>query len=353
MNLRRFFQASAGVLLFTLAPALPQARANVIFNLVPQPGMPQAAIDGFTTAANRWSAVPGNSITINLDIGFSDLGPGIIGSTSSTAGEISYNGTRAALQASATSADDLTSSAALQPGNIFSRLINHTSNNPNGANSATPYVDTMNRVGMTTANAKALGLLGATVSADGSIEFNSSFSFDFNPDNGITPGQLDFVGAATHEIGHALGFISGVDDIDRAGGSGSGGDFSSNVIDLFRYSTASLTAGTGYTDYTADTRDKYFSVDGGSTQIALFANGVTYGDGSQASHWKDSLGIGIMDPTASPGELLSISATDLRLFDVIGYTIVPEPSLNALLALGTMALTASRRRNRSLRQSRI
>lgn len=343
MKLKSYSKAGILTGLLFLMPATT-GQANVIFNLVPQPGMLQAAIDGFTAAANRWSAVLGNNITINIDIGFSSLGAGIIGSTNSSAGEVSYPVTRAALQASATSADDLTSSAALQPGNIFSRLINHTSNNPNGANSATPYVDTMNRVGMTSANAKALGLLGTTTTADAVISFNSSFPFDFNPDDGITAGQTDFVGAATHEIGHALGFISGVDDLDASEGFASGGIFSSNVLDLFRYSADSIAAGTGYTDYTADNRAKYFSVDGGATQIALFANGRTFGDGSQASHWKDNLGIGIMDPTASPGELLSIKPADLRLFDVIGYTIVPEPSLTALLALGTLVLTTLRQR---------
>jgi hypothetical protein len=343
MKTRTFLKTASllGTLLLVTGTA---ARGNAVFNLVPASGMLQAAIDGFTAAANRWSAVLGNNITININIGFSNLGAGTIGSTSSSAGEFSYPVTRAALQASATSADDLTSTAALQSGNIFSRLINHTSNNPNGANSATPYVDTMNRVGMTSANAKALGLLGVTTTADASISFNSSFAFDFNPDDGITAGQMDFVGAATHEIGHALGFISGVDDIDTSGGTSSGSGFSSNVPDLFRYSAASLAAGAGFTDYTADTRAKYFSVDGGTTQIALFSNGVTFGDGNQASHWKDNLGIGIMDPTASPGELLSIKSTDLRLLDVIGYTIVPEPSVPALLTLG--ALTAATRRRR-------
>jgi hypothetical protein len=47
------------------------------------------------------------------------------------------------------------------------------------------------------------------------ISFNKAFSFDFNPDNGINSTSLDFVGTATHEIGHALGFIS-----NAGGGSG-------------------------------------------------------------------------------------------------------------------------------------
>ena len=73
---------------------------------------------------------------------------------------------------------------------------------------------------------------------------------------------------------------------------------------------------------------------------------VEHGDGRQASHWKDSLGLGIMDPTAAPGELLSISANDLRLFDLIGYDIavVPEASSLTLLLIGSVLSLAGWRR---------
>lgn len=247
-------RCAVALTLFLIAPG---ARA-ITFNLIPEAGTPQHAIDGFTAAANRWSAVFADDITVNVQIGFASLGGAIIGQAGSDFREYSYADTRTALETRRVSAADFSSYAALQPGASYSRLINHTSNNPNGPNSATPYVDTMNRVGLTTANAKALGLLGATSTLDAIIRFNSDFGFDFNPSDGITFGQFDFVGAATHELGHSLGFVSGVDDVDQLGGALAGGDFSSNLIDLFRYSTASLAAGTGFTDYTADNRAKFF-----------------------------------------------------------------------------------------------
>lgn len=321
---------------FGLIVALTAAsgRANVSFNLIPEAGTPQFAIDGFTTAANLWSSYLADNITINVQIGFSSLGANVIGEAGSAFVERSYSDVTQALGTHRTSADDFSSQAALQPGTSFNRLINHTSNSPNGANSATPYVDTMDRVGLTTANAKALGLLAPDSSLDALIRFSSDFSFDFNHGGTITPGQIDFVGAAAHELGHALGFVSGVDDIDTLNGAFPGETFSSNLLDLFRYSNLSLAAGAGVTDYTADNRDKYFSVDGGATQVALFSNGIVFGDGAQASHWKDSLGIGIMDPTAGFGERLDISNTDLRAFDVMGYTLVPEPSTGLLFCAG-------------------
>lgn len=338
MKLKLHLSAALGLALAFVPRNTP---ANVIFNLMPEVGTPQFAIDGFSAAANRWSAVLADDITINVQIGFASLGQFIIGQAGSDFIERPYADTSSALSAHRVSADDYSSVAALQPGLTYNRLINRTSDNPNGANSATPYVDSMNRVGMTTANAKALGFLGNTSTLDALIRFNSDFGFDFNPADGITSGQFDFVGAATHELGHALGFVSGVDDIDTSGGLASGSVFSSNLLDLFRYSTASVAAGIGFSDYTADNRAKYFSTDGGNTQLALFSNGVVNGDGNQASHWKDFLGIGIMDPTAFPGELMTLTETDLRAFDVLGYTLVPEPSGSAIMLIG--GLLASRR----------
>ena len=61
---------------------------------------------------------------------------------------------------------------------------------------------------------------------------------------------------------------------------------------------------------------------------------MNYGDERQASHWKDNLGLGIMDPTAGNGELLAISANDITGFDVIGYDLVsmPEPATFGVIA---------------------
>ena len=319
-------------------------RANVAFNLIPESGTPQYAIDGFNAAAQMWSSVLGNNITVNIQIGYASLGATVIGETSSAFVESSYAQTLQALANSRVSSDDYASYAHLQQGSSYTRLINHTSDNPNGANSATPYLDSMSRVGMTTATAKALGLADTGASLDATIRFSSDFNFDFNHNGPIAPGAMDFVGVAAHEIGHALGFVSGVDDIDYLGGVYNGDTFSSNLLDLFRYSLLSLSYGEGVTDYTADNRDKFFSVDGGATAIALFADGVNYGDGNQASHWKDNLGLGIMDPTAAYGERLTISQNDLRGFDVLGFTIVPEPNVSALLTVGFGVILFQRKR---------
>src|SRR5205814_7577617 len=108
----------------------------------------------------------------------------------------------------------------LSSGIVVNMLLNRTSNNPNGTGSATPYLDNNNNANNSTlsihnANAKVLGLRSATDAAqDASITFSSNFTWDFDPRDGITAGSFDFVGAATHEIGHALGFVSGEDILD-------------------------------------------------------------------------------------------------------------------------------------------
>lgn len=309
-----------------------EAGANLTFVFDVQDGTSQEAVDAFTQAGQMWSDKIADNITIRLSIGFAPLPIQTIGQTSIgyyAVGAPTYTELKAALAAHATSADDLTSLSHMQSGSSYSRLINHTSED------AGLHVDSMDWVGLTLSNARALGFNISNPSAiDGSIVFNSLHNFDLTHDS-IDAGAYDFVGAAVHEIGHVLGFVSGVDDIDTGDGSELGSNFSSNMIDLFRYSVESLAAGPGYLDYAADLRAKYFSIDGGATAIAAFSTGVVYGDGNQASHWKDNLGLGIMDPTASLGEKLGISATDLRMVDVLGYSlVVPEPATGLVLSVG-------------------
>ncbi len=349
----RLLAGSALVVASSTASALT---FNFTFLGTSTPEANQAFID----AGARWSALFSDNITVNMTVGTATLNPGVLASTGSARTSVSYGSFRSALTADATSANDLIATANL-PATSVGMLINRTTDNPNGAGSATPYVDNNgsannSTIRITNANAKALGLtptaavVGACAAAcDASISFGNAFTWDFNPNDGITAGSFDFVGIATHEVGHALGFISGVDLLD---GNGAAPGFAADQftvvssLDLFRFSSQSFAS--NVIDWTADSRSKYFSIDGGVTNLngASFSTGRTFGDGQQASHWKDNLGLGIMDPTASRGELLAIRGNDVTAFDVMGWNLtaaVPEPSTYALFGLGLLAVGLRRR----------
>ena len=313
----------------------------------------------FIAAGDLWAATLSDPITVHLTVGTAALGGSILGQALSGQADYTYASVRGAMAADALSANDLLAVASLPAGSI-PIWINQTST----ANPPTqPYLDingsaNNTTIQMTTANAAALGLsvsrstLGGLCIAlcDGFIQFNSAFNFDYDRSNGITSGQFDFIGIAAHEIGHALGFISGVDVLDSNIGFPEDSYALVSPLDLFRYSADSVANG-GAIDFTANNLPKYFSINQGAPTSVLFSNGASVrGDGRQASHWKDGLGLGMMDPTSAGGELLSISPNDRTALDVIGWnlTAVPEPERATLLALGLAVLGIGwRRRQRT------
>lgn len=338
MNFRLPYRIGAAA----LATVLVGAAQAINFDLVFSGGTSAQAQAGFIAAANRWSAIFTDNITIRLDVGTQAMGGGVLGFASSSSDVRSYSDVRSALLGDRKSADDFSSAATLEAGSTFSTLTNRFTNNPAGAGSLTTFTTNLQWMDINTANQKALGIFTGSASAfDAQIRFNSNLSFDFDPTNGISGGQFDFVGVATHEIGHALGFVSGVDYVDSNASSGhTSTQFAwASTLDLFRYSAANtrhLGAGNAL---------KYFSVDGGVTNAgAHFSTGALRGDGNQASHWKDNMGIGILDPTGAPGELLAISNFDIQALDVIGYDVVPEPATLAALGIGVAALLRRRRK---------
>ncbi|MGL4540887.1 MAG: NF038122 family metalloprotease [Polymorphobacter sp.] len=147
-------------------------------------------------------------------------------------------------------------------------------------------------------------------------------------------------------MGHALGFISGVDTYDYYGGPGGPGRASNinlnnyatgTVLDLFRYSNdpSNLVVGTApVLDWSVKTAS-YFSVDGGVTAYGggYFSTGAYNGDGRQASHWKDAAAgatqLGLLDPTISYGQRGIITALDLAAFDAIGWNTSVNVIANA------------------------
>lgn len=311
---------------------------------------------GFQIAAAYWGATLTNNITIKLGVGTAALGTGIIGSTGSSGMDYSVANWEAGVNATkSNSATDtgivlptLTNGAAAFITNGPANTANNTGINSTTLrydNSTTGAASTNNKVlYLNTANVKAIGGTAVydatnTQQLDGQVQFSTNFNFDFNPTDGITANTFDFIGVAIHEIGHALGFVSGVDYLDYYGtpnGPGRTGtqfnfDTTSifSALDMFRYSTdpTNIAPGTGPSLDLSLGGTKYFSIDGGLTALYgnTFSTGDYNGDGNQASHWKDTagcaIGNGIMDPTFCFGQTGYITALDLAAFDAIGYNL--------------------------------
>lgn len=329
-------------------------------------------------AVDQWSMEFTDDITVNLNFGFGAMAGDILAGTGTSRQTQTYSDFWNAIGNDVGSGHDEDFFQALPTGSSFSMLINRTSE-AGGRNHEIAYLDNdgganNTNVLISTANAKALGLRGAHANGtDGAIVFNYGFQWDFDPTDGIDPGKHDFYAVALHEIGHALGFVSGVDELasfDVVSVGDGDPDFPDdnsmvyvNSLDFLRHSGDSQNEGADL-DFTADPRDKYFSIDGGLTSPAgggaHWATSVQYGDGYQASHWKISSGLGIMEPEydpENPGGL--ISEFDLMAFDVIGYDrfsgggAVPEPTGMAAGLLLLIPLMRRRRKSHLPAQNQV
>src|SRR5262249_35262938 len=126
------------------------------------------------------------------------------------------------------------------------------------------------------AQQKALGLLPPTGSEiDGAIGFSANPAiWDFNPNDGISPGTYDFVAVAEHEITHAFGRVFapqfGVRDL----------------LDLFDYSSPG---------HLAANLPGYFSIDGGKTLLNYFSISGDLAD------WSGILGVDANNAIATRG----------------------------------------------------
>ena len=173
---------------------------------------------------------------------------------------------------------------------------------------------------------------------DGYVVINNSYdwNYDFTREGEMPEGELDFLTMALHELGHSLGFVSGLDGLMETFEMHSGEIRTEGVtaLDLFRYSDTSVTIENpdGSVSDLSFGGAAYFSLDGGVTELAEFEEGDEY----QASHWQRfQNAIGVMDPTLGYRERTNISQLDLQAFDVLGWD-VDYASLQAGLDLNAL-----------------
>jgi len=229
-----------------------------------------------------------NPITINIDVGYGEvdgqlLGSGALGESITYLGSYSYSQIRTALSAGATSAADATAVASLP------------SSDP-AASGGSYWV--------ATAEAKAMGLAGASGSLDGYVGFSSAPNiFDYNNADGVTAGQYDFFGVVAHEISEVMGrFVMG--------GS------SYTPLSLFDYSAAGVRDMSG-------AQPGYFSINGGSTNLDSFNSNA----GGDLADWASSAGNDAFLAFAKSGVVLPVTPTDLTELDVMGWNLASSSPL--------------------------
>ncbi len=291
-------------------------------NIVLQPG---PTLLGDAQAMAAWEEAAANlenlfadsvTVVVNADIG--PLAPGVLASTGNTYFFIDFDMMRDAMMADA-GADEVDLLAGL----------------PNLAELNAFMLDgyTLSDDGfITAANCRAIGL-DCDTPADGLIQFTTLLPFDYDPSDGITPGTIDFVGVAMHEMIHLLGFASIVDFVDLNESFG-GPPFAvtPTPMDLFRLQPAE-----GVVDFTSALRlfvpgewsPEHACFDGAVD--LRFSEGLAHGDLSQASHWRDDLlppffDYGLMDPNVVPGALRELGTRDLRMLDLLGWDLVSTPA---------------------------
>ena len=184
----------------------------------------------------------------------------------------------------------------------------------------------------TKANLKALGFSGLDTEfgvQDALLIFNRNANFDFDRSDGIV--GVDFVGTVSHEIGHALGFLSAVDKIDEQLDPNNPPPSPITIdirpMDLFRFPDSANPANwvefSNFARTITPGEDAVF--DDTALELAL-ATGFANGDGAQASHWQPNLpGFRLMDWNPVLDQQRDLTEDDLRVFGLIGFDRVDTP----------------------------
>lgn len=303
------------------------------FDFTYAPGTSVEQIIGFEMAGEIWSSYLKDDVAVRLYVESTDqLSENVVGAAlPGKKKEVDYKKLRKEMDREPKSDNDILAFSNLPVDQEFDIIAQGQE------------IDKTKKIKLTNANAKALDLLKDKDDVlDGYILVNdltgsstAGWDYDALRNEGISSNNLDFVSVAMHEIGHVLGFVSGIDDegwldvlseaYEKAAEKNKElelKDFQyASPLDLYRYTSES--AAEGELDLSLG-GDPFFSIDGGNTRLGNFANGeyTDYGgDGYQASHWQQNSSQGIMNPILPMGERRDISALDVTAMDVIGWDI--------------------------------
>src|SRR4029450_13013667 len=177
-------------------------------------------------------------VTVNIQVDFARLGHDLLGQSSYGLNTYSFSQITAQLRENSKSADDANAIASLP---------------------ATDPIPGTHHYVMTPAEAKALGLLGATTTLDGTATFSSAAPFDYDRSDGITAGQYDFQGSVAHEFSEIMGR-----ELNAIGNEVQTGEANGYYpYDLFKFTAEGARSFVG-------TTPGYFSLNNGATNLHDF-----------------------------------------------------------------------------------
>jgi hypothetical protein len=313
-------------------------------------GTPIEVMSVFWEAGNAWTVdrpdkdilnAVTDDVTINIFVDYGQLPEGALAGSRPGMARVNYSDFLSKYSLDRSSPDDFSASNYLKQETTFDYL-RETYNPDTNSWSGETKVDQGDTIWLSRANAKALDLLAPDeTDFDARIRVSDLVPWHFDTNEGTPGDKYDLLTSAAHEVGHALGVISGVDALNLLASEGKLTEQDLDYVapmDLLRYSDESRALGVpdGTTGAT------YFSLDGGANNLGDFSSGVSNdGDGFQVSHWQNGDSRGIMNPLLNKGERLEISDLDLRLLDAIGWDRVSQLQADVKTAMQSIDWNSS------------
>ncbi len=257
---------------------------------------PAAFKSAIQSAVQYLESVITTPITVNIDVGYGEVGgqaldSGALGESETYLDSYSYSSIKSALaNIDPSAASSLPASA---PGAMW----------------------------VATAEAKALGLAGASSNIDGYAGFSNVDPFTYDPNNRAVTGEYDFIGVVEHEFTEDLGRI------DLFGANIGGTPNSYSLLDLYHYTSPGVHTYTG-------TTANYFSVDGGITNLDNF-NTNPNGD---SGDWAASAGNDSFLAFSSTSKADLVSQADITEMNALGYAL--QPDLTEYVAVSNTTVAA-------------